>query len=97
VGLLLGNLQRAAVLQRSLDQTKGWAVTTGLAWGLGWALGTAIPGIDPPTSNDPIRIILGWIVTWLIIGAITGALLLYLLPSRREEPALETAQESKQS
>lgn len=97
VGLLLGNLQRAAVLQHCLNETKGWTLTTGLAWGLGWALGTAIPGIDPSTSGDPGRIILGWIVTWLIISAITGAMLLYLLPSRRVEPALEAAQESKQS
>jgi hypothetical protein len=99
VGLLLGNLQKAAILQRCLTETKGWILATGLAWGFGWALGTAIPGIDPPTSNDPLHIIQGWVVTWLIIGAITGAQLLYLLPSRRKQPApaLEAAQESKQS
>jgi hypothetical protein len=99
VGLLLGTLQRATILQRCLTETKGWILATGLAWGIGWALGTAIPGIDPPGSDDPVRIILGWIVTWLIIGAITGAMLLYLLPSRREQavPELEAVQESKQS
>lgn len=100
VGLLLGNLQRAAILQRCLERTRGWTTSTGIAWGLGWAFGTAIPGIDPPTSNDPARIILGWVVSWLIIGAITGGMLLYLLPSRREKLAVkseEAIQESKVS
>jgi hypothetical protein len=99
-GLLLGNLQRAAVLQRCLEETRGWTLATGLAWGFGWAIGTTIPGIDPPTANDPVRIIIGWLVSWIIIGAITGGMLLYLLPSKREQSVLakkEIVQENKQS